>query len=364
MALTYTYHHQLSISVFVQHSHGVASFTEIARIVADNWKSIDHETINFVTLVSDALKAYVKFHGIMSMCSKKPRPKKIKEKESSSSKSQNRKVSPCNDDVGSLCKTGTKEHSGDAELSKFDLTDVSLAPPRNTSFHGPFSVSESSSLDISGRYKTSLVSNCSSKDLTRMAGVVPSTISAPVLQSPAFSSNIDTVSNVEQSFLQQVLGAGVLGGGDADQHQTISNLLAIMNSTGGGHIRQSRSASMPSGILPSMPPTDTELLQQEGQSQQTHHHQMQKAYRRASSYGSSRSVRSMIDPPDFHSSINGYHTVPSINLELQPGLQRRRLSHPQQRRASSWTLGRSASQEIVKELDICDDEILQMWKRG
>lgn len=360
-------------------SHGVASFTEIARIVAGNWKAIDHETMNFVTLVSDALKAYTKDHGIVSICSNsnKPRPKKIKEKESSPSKLPNRKVSPCNDDDGSLGKTDTKEHSGDAELSlipkvdplfqkdKFELTDDSFTPSLNTSFHGPFSVSESSSLDISGRSKTPLVSNRSSNDLTRMEGVVPSTIiSAPVLPSPAFSSNIDLVSNVEQSFLQQVLGAGVLGGGGADQQQTISNLLAMMNSTGEGHVRQSRSASMPLGIASSMPPTDVELLQQRGQSQQAHQQQMQQAYRRASSYGSCRSVRSMMDPQGLHSSINSCHTVPSMDLELQPELQRRRLGHPQQRRASSCTLGSSASQELVKELDIHDEEIFQMWKRG
>ena len=38
------------------HSHGVASFAEMAQIVASNWKACDEDTMNFVTVVSKKLK--------------------------------------------------------------------------------------------------------------------------------------------------------------------------------------------------------------------------------------------------------------------------------------------------------------------
>lgn len=37
-------------------SHGLASFQEIARVVASGWKSIDDETLDYCTLVAELLK--------------------------------------------------------------------------------------------------------------------------------------------------------------------------------------------------------------------------------------------------------------------------------------------------------------------
>ncbi|KAL9178252.1 hypothetical protein ACHAXT_001796 [Thalassiosira profunda] len=45
-------------------SHGVASFAEVARTVASNWKSIDSETREYVTDVSNKLKNYVEERDI------------------------------------------------------------------------------------------------------------------------------------------------------------------------------------------------------------------------------------------------------------------------------------------------------------
>jgi len=59
-------------------SHGAASFQELAQIVSANWKTLDPESMAFVTSVSATLKAYVVENGLVLEGPNKPAKRKKK----------------------------------------------------------------------------------------------------------------------------------------------------------------------------------------------------------------------------------------------------------------------------------------------
>lgn len=59
-------------------SHGAASFQELAQIVSANWKTLDAESMAFVTSVSATLKAYVVANGLVLEGPNKPAKRKKK----------------------------------------------------------------------------------------------------------------------------------------------------------------------------------------------------------------------------------------------------------------------------------------------
>ena len=60
----------------------MATFSEIAQVVANNWKAIDEETMNYVTSISTTLKVYTEERGIVT-----PNPRKRRKPRSTSSSS-------------------------------------------------------------------------------------------------------------------------------------------------------------------------------------------------------------------------------------------------------------------------------------
>ena len=240
------------------YSHGVASFTEIAQVVAKNWKSIDDETMKFVTSVSLLLKEYVQEHDIDPT----PPSKKGKAKASSSPKGKRKKKD----------KTTTATTTISATMRPQE-------PPHHVSDQSlGYNVALTSFLTRSETPMTPIVSNLTSShtltaDMFSSSSSQPTTTNrSPNSQPMLIPSSIDNMVNtMEQSFLSHVFsnteGTEVSDGNlNPSNHQnqqnprTVTDLLAtIMNhssgtstATDGNHrpYHYHRRASMP-GCMPS-----------------------------------------------------------------------------------------------------------------
>jgi hypothetical protein len=210
------------------------------------------------------------------------------------------------------------------------------------------------------------VSNCTTSNVRQQVNSMlssftgPSGLGANPQQLQGNNNNMDFVNNVEQNFLQQVLGnsngfePGMVGESrgpsSSGRPQTVEQLLAIMNNSNNSMNqlqRYHRSASLP-GMMPSTteftyPPPPEEDVQQA----MPQRRRMPANQRRATS-GISSSAQA---------------------AELQRQLFR------QQRRASSVTFGSAMAaqqqvalqmqqQRTAKELDIGDEEIMGMFMRA
>ena len=298
------------------YSHGAASFTEIAQIVASNWKSIDDETNTFVTTVSSLLKKYIVDHGLEG-------EKKTKKKTKKKSSNKRQSSSP------------TNPH----EISEESLNHMMVlqsSPLLHTDIESHIDTLQNNPLISFSQSATPIVNNLSSADMVLSHNDVvggqydlcqPITqASAPVAPSqqqiiPNITGSDDNIVNsTEQSFLSHIFssntsgesGEGVDGSAqeaptNLQQQQTVTDLLAQMSGTSSSNPRPraSRRASMPD--MRRIASLEAELERRRG--------------------------------------------------ELHGGSSNKR-----QRRAS--TMGSPPYKEGMKEVDMSNEEIIQIWNRA
>ena len=270
----------------------MASFSEIARIVASNWKAIDGETMNYVTNVSMTLKAYTEEHGITS---ETPQPKAKRAKR------------------GDETIIEKKQSTTIISSQEAPSVEESMLPmPSLPKITSPL-------LPISGvfdaRSDTPQASNRTSNE-----GQLASSALSPASPSPVFSSGSDEViSNMEQSFLREVLGADAAGGTDgAEEPRTVTSLLAMMTT------------GPPSGHHP------------------TAHHRLQ----RSKTFPPPGGTLGDAELQRRRLLFQSHQRRPASTSSIYPNLGH----HHIHRRASMGSYD-----QPVKELDIADDEILRMW---
>ena len=315
----------------------MATFSEIAQVVANNWKAIDEETMNYVTSISTTLKVYTEERGIVT-----PNPRKRRKPKSSSSSSGGDGTNE-----GQAVTTSSQEAQATASSSPMPMdTSLSLKAPPQASVKSmpvdpplmpPYLSPVSSAFEgkavtagqeaqvignvplplwqpqahqpsrkgswsaFDGRSETPQVSNRTSSANARAVDGVLSL--AP--SSPSY------VSGVEQSFLRQVLGSDKINvpeGVELEEPQTISSLLATM--TTGQRAERSRSAPV------NMPSQQHSFAA----SDSVQHPQAKRAH--------------------------AHHRRNSMPVHVMG-------DQPVRRRASTVPL--------LKELDIGDEEILSMW---
>lgn len=356
-------------------SHGVASFSEIARVVAANWKSIDAETLSFITAVSGVLKAYVAEHGIKLGDSSSPKAKKSEKppKDEASEKDAEPNKALAEGPPGSLSSLGMpaeakalNEVSGPFGSVGMPLKILDPLPLPLPLYTGNGRIISKDDL----RSNTQRVSNASEQ--MQIDENISTTFP---LSLPGSGGGNDVVNNAEQSFLQQVLGADVAG--PSGQPQSITDLLSSMNCNSMGQIRQPRSSSLPGGMTASMVSQCTQQRSSSlpdisadatAPSRRGHH-----PYRRASTSNMTQD-RPQPSPADAElgpelpsrrsrnpnrratTMSSSWHgpPQPQPSLTSDAGLQQHRL-------ASSINLG--SCPRIVAELDMEDSEIFAMWLR-
>ena len=325
-------------------SHGVASFSEIARIVATNWKVIDHKTMEFVTIVSNVLKAFVNEHGLMPSNTRKKK-KALKPVKVASS-------------VGGALIKETKEPTAPLDLNEANSLDINdsssfLSMPFVAPDLPPTS-KDLINIAVDVMSMTPQVSNTAHTEWPASNSFTAATVSHNDVLSNGISN--DLLSNMEQQSLlfQQVMGTtsalgGYYGTGIVDQPQNISSLMAVMNAMNDQKQQPyERTASMGPGC---MPESDAELQRRRAPAQQ----------RSASSMtlGSAEiEVQLMLR-------ASSSMTLSSSEADVQ-----RMLNYQQQCRASTSSiafgsplLGQAIlpNEMMVKELEIGDDEILRMY---
>mmetsp|Transcript_38989 Transcript_38989/g.81604 ORF Transcript_38989/g.81604 Transcript_38989/m.81604 type:complete len:469 (-) Transcript_38989:332-1738(-) len=381
-------------------SHGLASFTEIARIVATNWKAIDQETMNFVTIVSNILKAYVDEHGIKAGNSHPKKKKAVK-----SSPSRILSDGPKEGEIQQKKAQTVSQHShmssptksppppppapdplpssiiGTGLAMKVDKNEhlESLGHSRLTIFDEPPLSSDGITTKVNGKSKTPQASNHPVSEPMQVDSSVLTSDSASVTPTSSFTNGSNQfATNMNQSFLRERLEAGVISNshthstGVPEQRQNTSNLLANPNSTGAQHhiqqMMSTSSSSLPGALCMShqrsastsmhLPPISSIGICTDVEIERLCHHQYQR--RASSAPDSSTDVEAMGLQRQLYQQQRRASNVTLGSCPNSAGLQRR--VHPQQRRCSSYTLG--SSNKPVKELDIGDDEIFAMWSCG
>jgi len=229
------------------YSHGAASFTEIAQIVASNWKTIDEQTMTFVTTVSSLLKKYIVEHGLEG-------EKKTKKKATKKKSNKRQSSSP------------TNPHEISEESLNHSMMAVQQSSPLHihTDIESHIETLQSNPLiHFSHSSATPIVNNLSSADMVLSHNDVlggqydlcqPIAEAAPAAPSqqqqiiPNITGSDDNIVNsTEQSFLSHIFSSntgesGVDGAAQEDptnlqQQQTVTDLLAQMSGTSSSNPR-------------------------------------------------------------------------------------------------------------------------------